>query len=513
MCESIGGTRRGVEERRAEAVFSQRDLISCSVRSFDGRWMGLLYIIFFLGCVLAFFIVGRLRSRYAFLESHLRLARKQRREVIDFLNHFSRSVATVADLEHTMQLVAHYLNDVLRAESLGIFTVDVDKNSGRKQLRGAAVAGMFPVFHGRASSIVLSKERYRLEHLRHEYIQFGEGILGTVARDERGVLISDTLEYEGREDLPRGIDTLVAVPMYVEGSLVGVICGVNCKDEGRCYREEDLRMLETLSYQAALASNLVRIYSERSRQERISQELELGREIQQSLLPAALPEWGDYRFAAFTRPALEVGGDYYDFVEIDKDRLMVVVADAAGKGVPACMLMAMCRSFVRSLVEDYAGLERFLEELSPRLFRDTDAAHFLTMAVVVIDKKTHVCEYGSAGHTSLLFRTAAGKILRITPSGAALGLLPADIGVDFETLSFCFLPGTSLMLFTDGITEALNNNEEEFGIERLQRIWDGNDLPPQALADHIVAAVSSFAGDAPQFDDQTMMVISLPGDS
>jgi len=146
-------------------------------------------------------------------------------------------------------------------------------------------------------------------------------------------------------------------------------------------------MLETLSYQAALASNLVTVYSERSKQERILQEMQFGREIQQSLLPAQVPEWGEYAFNAFGRPALEVAGDYYDFVEVDENRLMIVVADATGKGVPACMLMAMCRSFVRSLVERYAGLEQFLKELNLRLFRGTDAANFLTMGLVVIDKK------------------------------------------------------------------------------------------------------------------------------
>ena len=202
-----------------------------------------------------------------------------------------------------------------------------------------------------------------------------------------------------------------------------------------------------------------------------------------------------------------MGGDYYDFVEIDEDRLMIVVADAAGKGVPACMLMAMCRSFVRSLVEHYHGIERFLMDLNPRLFRGTDAAHFLTMAALVIDRKTHVCEYGCAGHTPLLMRRPDGKALQVRPRGPALGLLPNELGITFDTFSFCFDPGTRLFMFTDGITEALNRQDEEFGIDRLQSLWGGSMLSPDKTAELIVEKVQTFAARVPQSDDQTMLIV------
>lgn len=476
--------------------------------------MGMFYTILCFGGVLGlFFLANHVLGKFRDLQAQLRRARKQRQDVIDFLNHFSRSLATVAEIDHAMQLVAHYLNDVLRTESLGIYTVAETEDASPRQLRGAGVAGMFPVFQGPASAIVLTREKYRLEHLRHEFVGFGRGILGRVAESQRSCLIEDVSQSPDAGDIPHGVATLMAVPMQVEGQLVGVICAVNSKDEGHFFDEDDLHLLETLSYQAALASNLVRVYSQRSRQERISQELQLGREIQQSLLPPRVPEWGDYRFAAYTRPALEVGGDFYDFVEIDEDRLMTVVADAAGKGVPACMLMAMCQSFVRSLVEQYAGLEQFLEKLNTRLFRGTDPAHFLTMAVTVLDRRTHVCEYGNAGHTALLLKQPDGTTLRINPEGPALGLLPAEFGVGFETLSFCFHPGTSLVLFTDGITEALSDDGEEFGLERLHQLVAETDQHPGQVADVVVDSVREFVGDTAQFDDQTMLIIGLPAPS
>lgn len=475
--------------------------------------MGFFGTLIFLAVIIgACFAVGHFLYRYRALEEELLRTRRQRSEVIDFLNHFSRSVATVAEIDHAMQLVAHYLADVLGAESLGIYIVDAattDLKDGERRLRGAAVAGMFPLFHGE-SEIVLAKVRYRLEHLKHEFVTFGDGILGRVAANDTSVLVRDASIYPIREEIPPRVHTLMAVPMRVENQLHGVVCAVNCREEARVFEEEDLQMLETLSYQAALASNLVAVYSERSKQERILQELHFGREIQRSLLPAQIPEWGDYGFTAFGRPALEVAGDYYDFIEVDENRLMIVVADATGKGVPACMLMAMCRSFVRSLVERYAGLEQFLKELNLRLFRGTDAANFLTMGLVVIDKKTHVCEYGCAGHTPLLIRNSFGKTLEIKPEGPALGLLPNEFGVHFDTLTFCFDPGTTLLLFTDGITEALNRDGIEFGQERLREVWNASgNATPEERSEAIVGRVKEFVGDTPQSDDQTMVIVSL----
>ncbi len=470
--------------------------------------MEFFFVLLFSGLAVASVVyIAHFVYYYQWLQTQFRQARQQRKEVIDFLNHFSRSLATVADVDQAIQLVAHYLCDVLQAESLAIYTLDIDPADMRKKLRGSAVSGMFPAFD-RMSDIVLSKEKYRLEHLRHEYVEIGEGIIGRTARDERSYLLADVAESGSGEQLPDRVETLMAAPMFVEKQLIGVICVINCKEESRRFNQDDLQMLENLSFQAAVSCNLVTIYSERNKQARILQELQLGREIQQSLLPKELPQWGEYSFSAFSRAALEVGGDYYDVVNVDEDRIMIVIADAAGKGVPACMLMSMCRSFVRSLVEHYTDLGKFLEHLNRRLHSDTDLAHFLTMALIVIDKKTHVCEYGSAGHVKLLLRLPSGQIRAVKPEGPALGLLPNEIGLNFETLSFCFPPGASLLLITDGITEALNSQEEEFGIERLQQVWERNqNASLSELTEIVLSEVQKFAGNVPQADDQTLFVV------
>lgn len=439
------------------------------------------------------------------LQARLRQARRQRKEVMDFLSLFSTSLSTVSDMERALELVSHYLCDVVDAESLCIFRVRDDGAS----LQANAVAGMFPPLT-RWANMVTAKDTYSRDHLRREVITFGEGVIGQVAQQQQGQLIGDAAQLPELERLPRGIVSLMAVPMLVENRLLGVVCAVNCKQPGRHFTENDLRNLEHLSYQAALATNLIGIYAERSNQQRIFQELDLARQIQKSLLPAEVPAFGDFQIHAYSNSALEVGGDFYDFIRMDDRRMMVVIADASGKGVPACMIMAMCQSFCRAYAERYAGLENFLRDLNRHLYRESDRGHYVTMAVLVVDQENGVCEYARAGHTELLVRMPNGITRIIKPKGAALGLLPAEFGSGFDTLTFSCPPGTALMLFTDGITEALSEDNQQFGLDRLYDLWKEAPLPPERMAGKVLAALKGFTGAAPQTDDQTMLLISLP---
>jgi len=472
-----------------------------------GRKMHFSLIILLLAIIAGLGYMSRLfyrRARSA--QKNLRIARRQYKEVTDFLGLFTASLSTVADFDRAMEMVAHYLCELLETESLCIFRVGEDRS-----LQAAGVAGMFPPLQ-RSTNMVMAKGSYLREHLRREKIAFGEGIIGQVAELQQSLLIEDALLLPESERLPRDTRTLMAVPMLLENRLLGVVCAVNGKQQDRLFTTADLIKLENLTYQAAVASNLIGIYAERSRQERLSQELDLARQIHQSLLPVSIPVVGDYQIEAFSHSALEVGGDYYDFIPMGHNRLMLVIADASGKGMPACMLMAMCQSFCRSAAERFTMLEVFLKDLNRHLFRDSDRGHFVTMAILVLDYANHVCEYARAGHTELLLRYEDGKTRTIKPRGPALGLLPEEAGpIRFDTLSFAFPPGSAVMLFTDGITEALDEDGQEFGLERLEQIWRNNLLPPEQLKTIVLADMKQFIRDEPQSDDQTILIVARPG--
>jgi len=455
-------------------------------------------------------VAVRARRRASEMEQRALEAEQNYREVIGFLNQFARNLATVKEAHHALELVAQYVRELLKAESVGIFLASRDAQTGERYLQGAASAGSFPPLHP-VPTIVQAKARYLREYFLQERLPFGRGIAGRVADTQRSILIEDARSLPDLQ-LPPDVRTCIAAPMLIENRLYGVICAVN-RTIDASYTVEDLRLLENLACQAALASNLVTTYEERSQQERLHQELEFARELQQAVLPAEAPAWGDCKIRATARSAREVGGDFYDFVRIDDDRLMIVVGDATGKGIPACMLMAMCQSFVRACVQQYRDLPSFLRMLNRFLFQDTDRAHFVTMGVVVIDRRDYVCDYGRAGHTPLLVRIPEGATRTIHPRGAAVGLLPEKANPRFDTISFSFRPGMSLLLFTDGITEALNEKGEEYGLERLERVWAVHSAKPETVPDILLQETRVFAGAVPQADDQTVVVVSRPPSS
>ena len=424
-------------------------------------------------------------------------------EVGNFLSLFSKNLQSVDKIPDSMRMTARYVSDLIGSKALCIFIIDNDD-----YLRPEGISGAFPPLH-KTPDRVLTKPRFLLEALRKEKIKVGEGILGEVAASRQCILIEDALQHELLADSPVLIETLMAVPMINEGQVVGVICAVNNLHGGGPFTPEQFSALRFMADQVVLAHNLVRLYSRLSEQQRISQELSFARQLQSSMLPDAAPKWGNFEIKAFSKPAKEVSGDFYDFVEIDENRLLVVIADACGKGIPACMLMAMTRSFIRAGIDRFTNLHDMMKDLNKDLFRDTGNERFVTVSCCLLDKKELTVEFARAGHTELLISRKDHPIRTIFPDGAALGLLPPEIAGDFDLISFAFLKDMSMLLFSDGITEALNHDGAEFGLDALLNVLDKNgSQSPDTLVKNILHDVNEFAHDAEQADDQTLVVIS-----
>ncbi len=433
------------------------------------------------------------------------MALHQKNEVVNFLSIFSKNLNTVEEIESSMNNTARYVSDLIAAESLCIFTLEED---GR--LRAAGISGAFPPMHS-SSDYVLTKPKYIIESLRKQKIMLGEGLVGQIAESQEPLLIADAASDPMTENLesPVHISTFMGVPMVREGKLYGVICAVNNR-LGGSFSPEQFSTLRFISSQVLLTLNIVKVYANLSKQQRINQELEFARQIQASLLPTDFPVWDPFSIYAYSRSAKEVSGDFYDFVVIDENRMLVVIGDACGKGIPACMLMAMTRSFIRSNAARFTTLGRMMTELNRNLYRDTDAERFITIACCLLDKREGTVEYVRAGHTDLLIDVPGHDVRNIFPDGAALGLLPEEYTEKWDSMGFMFLPGMNILIFTDGITEAVNANDEEFGIERLTSLFKeccDKKLSPDESLDYVLKTVNEFCGGTLQADDQTLVMI------
>lgn len=241
--------------------------------------------------------------------------------------------------------------------------------------------------------------------------------------------------------------------------------------------------------------------------ERIMQrDLEQAGEIQRGLLPEAIPEAPGLEIAGFNEPCRTVGGDYYDFFPYPDGRLAVVLADVAGKGMPASLMMSSLHARSHLLLEEPTSPAAFLTRLNRSMVGFCPANRFITMAAFLIDPATGDVQYASAGHNPAILVRANGKAELIRESGLILGILKA---ASYQDRAVQLGEGDLLVLYSDGITEATRAGEdEEFGEDRLCRVLSANaHLPVAQLVDVVLRARGHFTNHAPNFDDATLVVV------
>ena len=430
-------------------------------------------------------------------------ALRDRSAIVNFLNRFSYAVSTMDNMNFAVVSLSRYIRDATHSESVCLYFINGKKDT----LRAVASVGNFPSlkeFDGNAYN------SETLPTISERDVIIGEGFLGQMAKKHKAQLFHTPQKSEELSYLPNDsrIKTMMLVPIKMDEELLGMICVVNSNDN-RPFETADFNLLRSISGHATLAKNMIETYQRLEEQQRLDQELKFARDMQSSLMPDSLPSLvNNFSIYAINKSAKEVSGDYYDYIEIDEDRTLVVIADASGKGVPACIISTMTRSILRSLCNNFTSLEELLLELNGSLFKDIAASRFITMALCVIDAKRNLVECARAGHTDLLFRDEDHNIQNLKPKGAAIGLLPNMMGQHFESFSFILQPGCKLLFYTDGITEALSLDEEEYGEDRLIQLLKKSYGTNKEIVDKILVDVDHFTSSQALFDDQTIVIIS-----
>lgn len=256
----------------------------------------------------------------------------------------------------------------------------------------------------------------------------------------------------------------------------------------------------------SLNDNMEAVQKERIEREIYEKELRIGEEVQQAILPKELPRFPGVEMAARFIAAKEVGGDFYDFLV--KDQLMISIADTAGKGISACLYSLSVRSLLRSYGKIYQGLDRIIKETNNLFCQDVgDTGVFVTAFVAFFDPKTKRIHYSNCGHFPALRLKKDGTIEKLTTEGMALGVTHFDqVAIDHTQLE----SGDQLILFTDGVVEAHNEEMELFGEKRLiQSLQQKKKWAPQRIVDEIIEEVALFAEGSPQFDDLSIVVIKI----
>ena len=271
------------------------------------------------------------------------------------------------------------------------------------------------------------------------------------------------------------------------------------------FTADEIRLVQSIANHVAAVIENAKLYEESLEKQRIEQELALAAEIQTELLPAASPKLDGVDIEAKIVPCRELSGDLYDFIELGDQRIGLVIADVSGKGAPGAILMATTRVILRTQAESSLTAEEVIDRVNKALCEDTRPTEFVSMFYSVLDAETAILTYSNAGHNPpILFQK--DKTVFLEEGGIPLGILEdASYAGDQVQLT----PGDVLLFYTDGITEAMNDEKEIFGVGRLVRTVQQNlALNPQGLIDLIYEEVLNFA-DGPQSDDLTLIVLKV----
>ena len=337
-------------------------------------------------------------------------------------------------------------------------------------------------------------------------IRLSHTIVDEVLHSKRAILTLDAQTDERFDEAVSiqldGVRSVICVPLWNNRDVTGLIY-LDHRISGRTFSERDLRLVGLIANMAAVKIENVYLLDEQIEKRRMEEQLSVGAQIQRSLLPSESPEVAGYDIYGATRPCFEIGGDYYDFIPLEGGKLAVVIADVAGKGVGAALLMASLQASLRALIQTVADPAALVAQLNIVLLELSPANRFATLFYGELDPETHELEYVSGGHNPGLLATE-DSLEELMPTGPIVGLV-AD--VSYTSRRVTLLPGSTLLLYTDGVTELMAESLEEFGTERLSEVLRQNLTGPAIdLLRAIGRRMQAFI-DGRRFDDDSTAVV------
>lgn len=475
-------------------------------------------ILFLLGAVLSATIVyafyWRAQREAAQLEEEKQSLLEERQIVIDYMHTMVDAVGERLPREELFQRIVHAAILSTSALSACIFERGPDN-----LMRGVAVEGLFPP-HRPIPDIQKMKLGTRAKFieqvLKSEVFPVGEGLVGRVAATGRGELITraaDDPRIVRHEDPALAVNSVIAAPIMVHRRLIGVLCVCNPSD-GMPFTETDYSLAEALAEQAGLAVHNADFLALQVEKQRLDLDLTLASDVQQMLLPRTMPSLSGVDIDARYLAAQKVSGDLYDVFELGEGRLGLAVADVSGKGISASLLMAICRTTLHQIAPDHVSPARVLAALNRSLAGDIREGMYITMTYAVIDSATNTLVLARAGHERPLLShrdPVTGVFISdfISSEGMPLGLVDQDLFESvIEDKAVEFAAGSTLVLFTDGLTEAPNAEEREFGTGRLaDTLRTAHSGSAKQINDAILTAVQHFAGATGLRDDYTLLTV------
>lgn len=470
-----------------------------------------------LSTVVALWLLGlRKTKRLLLLQEEKQLAEQERELVMQFMHNMVEAIGGGAGRRELWERIVHAATQSTGAMSAAVFELQEER-----YLRGVASEGLFPPHRPLPESSrmkLTTRTKYLESVLKSETFSIGEGIVGSVARSGKGELVEDATKdprINQHDDPILLVRSIIVCPISFRDRLLGVLAVVNPAD-GLPFNQTDFSLVENLAEQAGLAIHNADSLNVQMEKKRIDLELELASNIQSMLLPQQFPECEDLDISATYIPAQKVGGDLYDLFTLSEKQVGVAIADVSGKGVPGSLLMAICQTNLRHYARQYDSPARVLSAINSEMVNSgMRKDKFVTMIYAILDTEKNQLVLARAGHEKPIVMRhdpggeERGALERVDSAGMALGMVPADLfDQTIEDTHLTFEPGDTLVLYTDGVTEATNDHATEFSFARLaDSIMKLRRRGAGEINVGILEMVDRFSGQDRYDDDLTLITV------
>jgi sigma-B regulation protein RsbU (phosphoserine phosphatase) len=425
--------------------------------------------------------IERLRSE----NERLRVALEE----LKILNEIATAISSALSLEQVMELMIKKCIKHLKAEQCAIMLLDPEDKDRP--------------FHTMIRKVDSSRTMlpYRLD----------TQLMGWMLKNRKPLLIDDFSEFNQIRLAPEdsgGIKSVLAAPLLLKGHMTGSLNVFNKQVPGG-FTEADTRLLAIIATESAQVIENARLYEEERALLRMQEEMRMARKIQADLLPKSPPAIVGYDIAGTSIPAKIVGGDYFDFIRLDEHRLGICLGDVSGKGMPAALLMANVQATLRSQAISCGSPCECLARSNDLLLASTDLERYATLFYGVLDTREHSLYYCNAGHNPpFIFRKGGGPE-RLEVGGTVVGCFGAT---DYSDATVEIRPGDVLVLYSDGVTEAMNDRGEEFGERGLADVIISSiDDPAESILLKLIEMARAHGGQAAPGDDMTVIVVKRTG--
>ncbi len=337
--------------------------------------------------------------------------------------------------------------------------------------------------------------------------RFDAQLTGWMLKNQEPLLVNNLKEdvrFKDLVDKTTPIESFLSVPLRVKNKMQGILTVFN-KLSNEKFTSNDQKLLSIIASQSSQIIENARLLEEERNLRVMQEEMRVAKQTQINLLPKDFPDIFGYQIAARTIPAREVGGDSYDLIQIDDKHFAFCLGDVSGKGMPAAMLMSNLQATLRSFTITGNLCKDIIANSNDLLYNSTEPSKFATLFYGILNPESNEIVFCNAGHNNPFLFSADGNVKELKTGGLILGCMPDS---EYEEEKISINRNDIIVIFSDGITEAMNENEEEYGEEKLKEFISNHlDEAPEIIIENILSDVRMFVGEAPQWDDMTLLII------